>query len=98
MGSEKTDRRRHTRYKKSIQALVKTNDSWEKADCFDISGGGICLLSSIRPELNKNIELHIEGYGRFEGETIRHLMNGFVIQFSSSNHVLEQLAADLDAQ
>lgn len=96
MGTEKTDRRRHTRYSKSIQALVKINDAWEKTDCFDISGGGICLLSPTRPEISETIELHIEGYGRFEGETIRHLTNGFVVQFISSEHILEQLAADLD--
>ncbi|KLN61383.1 hypothetical protein WH96_06995 [Kiloniella spongiae] len=96
MEPEETDRRHHTRYRKSVQALVKINDTWEKADCFDISGGGICLLSNFRPKLDGAIELHIEGFGRFEGETIRHLSNGFVVRFSSSEHILKQLAVDLD--
>lgn len=96
LDTDRTDRRCHKRYQKSIQALLKINEHWEKIECFDISGGGVCLDSPVRPELGKTLELHIEGFGRFEGKTIRHLANGFVIQFSSSEHTLNQLATDLD--
>ncbi|WP_020591863.1 PilZ domain-containing protein [Kiloniella laminariae] len=89
------DRRDYTRHPRKLKALLLIDDSWQPAECKDISGSGIRFKTKARPEPETMIEIHVDSLGRFEGQVIRHVTDGFVVQLSSSPVIKEQLDEEL---
>ncbi|MEH6631993.1 MAG: PilZ domain-containing protein [Halopseudomonas aestusnigri] len=90
-----TERRQFPRYRHDLKALINLDETWDTAECRDISGSGIRFTTTLRPTLKKTIQIHINDLGRFEGIVLRHVDDGFVVQLNASEFIMRQLADQL---
>ncbi len=90
-----TERRQFPRYRHDLKALINLDETWDTAECRDISGCGIRFITTQRPNLNKTIQIHIDNLGRFEGIVLRYVEDGFVVHLNASTFIMQQLADQL---
>ncbi|WP_419901525.1 PilZ domain-containing protein [Kiloniella sp.] len=98
MQDSSKERRRFPRYNCELKALINLGESWETTECLNISGGGICFSTRLRPALDNTIKIHIDNFGRFEGIVLRHMKDGFAVQLNASEFIMQQLAEQLSCE
>jgi hypothetical protein len=94
--TQKREQRRFRRMQLSLPAkfLVVGGDE-EEGSLLDISPGGLALVADARPEITAPLVVYLDELGRVEGHVVRHLDNGFAMEFEATDAKRERLAARL---
>lgn len=90
------DRRRHQRVKVSIKGRFMRKDKQEyTCNIINISPGGIAVQAEIGGQIGEHIVLYLEHMGRFEGELVRTLSDGFAVKLTGTSYKREKIANQL---
>lgn len=90
------DLRRHRRVPLNLPGRFMRADRQEYAcELQDISVGGAGIASPARVEINERIIAYFEHLGGIEGTVTRVYRDGFAVQFKTSAHKREKLAAQI---
>lgn len=58
----------------------------------DISAGGLALSTQVRLEIGCPIVVYVDNLGRVEGKVVRHIEQGFAVEFAATDAKRERLA------
>ncbi len=61
----------------------------------DLSPGGANVISSLMPPTGSQVVLYVDGFGRFEGQVVRHDGKAFGVRFSCTVLKRERIAEQL---
>ncbi|MFO1186403.1 MAG: PilZ domain-containing protein [Alphaproteobacteria bacterium] len=86
------DQRRFRRIQLSVPVKFLESGEEREGTLLDISAGGLALSSEARPDLGAPIVLYVDNLGRVEGKVVRHIEQGFAVEFAASNAKRERLA------
>lgn len=90
------DRRRHARVKVSLFGRYMLTDRRElPCQTIDISAGGLALAAPVIGHIGQRVVVYLEHLGRLEGDIVRHLKDGFAIQFRLSPVKRDKIADTL---
>ena len=90
------ERRKFERFELSVPArFLCRGDEEMVGELLDVSQGGLAIATEARPPLGTDTVLYIEDIGRMQGKVVRHLNNGFAVQFEASDAKRQRLAAKL---
>lgn len=93
---ERHEQRRYQRIRLSVPARYLAHGSSEQgATLLDISAGGLALKADERPEIGTQVVVYVEALGRVEGHVVRHLGEGFAVEFAVTDAKRERLIARL---
>lgn len=93
---EPDERRRHQRVKLTLSARFMRDDGSEHvAQILDISAGGVGLECETRPEVGESIIVYIDRLGRFRGQVVRPLGQGFAVAFDYNDLREERVVSKL---
>ncbi|WP_282609343.1 PilZ domain-containing protein [Pelagibius sp. Alg239-R121] len=95
LSGRQDQRRRYRRYRSTNGATLKLGSDWNPCSAVDVSGGGVFLETSCRPEIGDPIEMKIEVLGDFTGTVVRHAWNGIGVKFDEVDFKNEGLAQNL---
>lgn len=91
------EQRRHRRIHLSVPVKFLTaGDGEREGMLLDMSAGGLALSADARPLLGEPIVLYVENLGRVEGKVVRHIEQGFAVEFAASDAKRERLADRLN--
>jgi len=93
----KADRRRYRRVSVDLPGKLFVPADGREAACkvLDLSPGGAQIESEFEPEVETQIVLYVDGFGRFEGQVARAVGGGFGIRFNCSALKRERIAEQL---
>jgi hypothetical protein len=63
---------------------------------FDISAGGVAIVSAVKGEVGERIVLYLDQVGRVEGTVVRHFGGGFAIALQASELKRASIASTLE--
>ena len=93
------DRREQRRYQRIQLSLpvrfLAYGSSEQAATLLDISAGGLAVTTEERPPIGTQVVIYVEALGRVEGHVVRHLSNGFAVEFAVTDAKRERLIARL---
>ncbi len=90
------DRRRHARVPVTMLGRFMRASKHEfPCKMIDISVGGAAFMSPIEPEMGEKIVAYFDQVGGLEGKVVRLQPGGFAIEFTTTAHKREKLAATL---
>ena len=94
------DRREYPRLKARMPARLLINGEHSgQGTLFDLSAGGVGVLTDLAAEVGDHIVLHLDGGARLEGTVMRLLADGFGVQLTMSeakrSRLIDALAAAL---
>ena len=93
---ERHEQRRYQRIRLSVPVRYLAHGSSEQgAILLDISAGGLALKADERPEIGIQVVVYVEALGRVEGHVVRHLSEGFAVEFAVTDAKRERLIARL---
>ncbi len=80
------ERRKFPRLKARMAASLLVNNEIDgKGTLFDLSAGGVGILSDLRVAQGDHIVMHLAGGGRLEGTVMRLLADGFGVELTMSD-------------
>ncbi|TQV79357.1 PilZ domain-containing protein [Denitrobaculum tricleocarpae] len=88
-------RRRYRRYRSTNGATLRLGSDWNPCSAVDVSGGGVFLETSVRPQIGDPVEMKIDVLGDFTGTVVRHAWNGIGVKFDEVDFKNEGLAMNL---
>lgn len=88
-------RRRYRRYRSANGATIRLGSDWNPCSAVDVSGGGVFLETSCRPQIGEAVEMKIDVLGDFTGTVVRHAWNGIGVKFDEVEFKNEGLAMNL---
>lgn len=87
------EQRRYRRIQLAVPVKFLTEaDAEREGTLLDISAGGLALSAEARPTLGVPIVLYVDNLGRVEGRVVRHIEQGFAVEFAASDAKRERLA------
>ncbi len=91
------DSRRDPRKTATLRGRYMLSDGREyPCRTFDISAGGVAIVSAVKGKIGERIVLYLDRLGRMEGTIVRHFSGGFAIAMSASPLKRESLASALE--
>ncbi|MFZ1991512.1 MAG: PilZ domain-containing protein [Alphaproteobacteria bacterium] len=93
---ERREQRRYQRIRLSVPVRFLAHGGNEQgATLLDISAGGLAVTTGDRPPIGTQVVVYVEALGRVEGHVVRHLGNGFAVEFAVTDAKRERLIARL---
>jgi PilZ domain len=90
------DQRRYKRIQLSVPARFLADGGTERtASLLDISVGGLALTAGDKPPVGVHVVIYLDHVGRVEGHIVRHLNDGFAVEFMATEAKRERLTARL---
>ncbi len=95
--AERREQRRYQRIRLSVPVRFLADGGTEQqANLLDVSAGGLALTSEARPEVGTQVVVYVDELGRVEGHVVRHLNEGFAVEFAVTDAKRQRLIARLD--
>lgn len=93
----RAERRRFRRVRLDVPGRLFIPADGEETPCQvgDLSPGGANVASSILPATGSQVVLYVDGFGRFEGQVVRHDGKTFGVRFSCTVLKRERIAEQL---
>lgn len=93
----KADRRRYRRVSVDLPGRLFVPADGREGTCkvLDLSPGGANIASDFEPEIDTQVILYVDGFGRFEGLVTRPAGGGFGVSFNCSALKRERIAEQL---
>jgi hypothetical protein len=90
------DNRRHHRVRVALLGRYMLPNRMEfPCRTLDISPGGAALIAPVKGSVGDRVVIYFEQIGRVEGEIIRHLPDGFAIQFHATIRARDKIGDQL---
>jgi len=94
---KRPDGRRDSRKQATIHGRYMLPDGREfPCRTFDVSAGGIAIVSAVKGAIGERIVLYLDQLGRMEGTVVRHFGGGFAIALRASDIKRAFLASTIE--
>jgi len=89
--------RRSPRKQATLRGRYMLSDGREyPCRTFDISAGGVAIVSAVKGKLGERVVLYLDRIGRLEGTVARHFGGGFAVALRAGALKREALASTLE--
>lgn len=93
---EREEQRRYQRIRLSVPVrFLAYGGQEQQATLLDVSAGGLALTSQERPDVGTQVVVYVDELGRVEGHVVRHLSEGFAVEFAVTDAKRQRLLARL---